>query len=175
MNIKNIIIASYITLQLSTWIYADQAAWDAAFKKFSGKTNLKEAAEYIETSGGSLNLNKTKALAAELGKTPEALQVGLYMTDGNPNTLAAQFKGAAQKNDLINAINIAKNNADSSTNSAHSEPQPQQQQQNGSNQVNSTKTAAATLKTQIEASISLYNEAAKIAGSDITPTRLTLN
>ena len=94
MNIKKFLILSCIALQLSTIMYADQAAWNEAFNAFGGINSIT-----MNSHSFTSVYNTANGL-----KTPEALAVGAYLSNSN-KTL---FKTTFTSTDVVNALNVAK-------------------------------------------------------------------
>ena len=94
MNIKKFLILSCIALQLSTRMYADQAAWNTAFNLFGGANSITMNSHSFTSAYNTANSVKT----------PESLAVGAYLASSN-KTL---FKTTFTTTDVVNALNVAK-------------------------------------------------------------------
>ncbi len=109
MNIKKFLIVSCFTLQFSTIIHADQAAWNKAFLAFGGGTDPVVAASYIKPNS---QLSPTNALSqAQTLNTPEALAVGHYVSA----TKKTLFKSTFTDTDVVNAIAAAQTSTSTTT------------------------------------------------------------
>ena len=148
MNIKKILIILFFTSQFTTTIInANQAAWNQAFLTFGGGTqDLAKAANYISLNDGSGSWSSNQTTAKEIGNTPEALAVGMYMSKGKSRDLKNKFTGYAPEADLLVALEAAKTGgAGGTVDTVDTEDQQAKDD------------AAAALKKEIESAEVTYN------------------
>ena len=148
MNIKKILIILFFTSQFTTTIInANQAAWNQAFLTFGGGTqDLAKAANYISLNDGSGSWSSNQTTAKEIGNTPEALAVGMYMSKGKSRDLKNKFTGYAPEADLLVALEAAKTGgAGGTVDTVDTEDQQAKDD------------AAAALKLEIESATVTYN------------------
>ncbi len=91
---KKMLLAAGLCLQFSGTLFAD--AWSDAVNLFGGL-------DAVTNNRGSMSWTDSAKIAHQSG-TPQALAVGLFMTNGNPSVLASRFKGSAPLADLLNAL-----------------------------------------------------------------------
>jgi hypothetical protein len=99
---KKLLLTAGIFFQMSAVLFAD--AWSNAFDAFGG-------VEYVYSHRGSLPYSQCQKKAASLGNTPEALAVGMFMSEGTDAVLVPRFKGAASRAEVIDALNETINQA----------------------------------------------------------------
>jgi len=106
MNIsKKMILVAGFVLQLSAALQAsfNAANYTQAFLAFAGGTDPVAAANAIYNNRGTMSWVACQQLAQQIG-TPEALAVGLYMSQGNQNVLVNKFGGADSSSNLLAAL-----------------------------------------------------------------------
>jgi hypothetical protein len=100
MNIKKLFIFASITLQASNMIYADQAAWNAAFTALTNVSDPKIAATLVKQSDKSSTeaSNKLRSLG-----TPEAFATAAFVSKTNKTS----FKTTFSATDVQRALRVA--------------------------------------------------------------------
>ncbi len=105
MNIKKFLIVTCFTLQLTGFLHASQAAYNAAFQTFAANTKinpdynssytLAQCAKFVSGNAGSDAISWSTASkiakASPLNSSPQAMAVALYLSTGNPSTIINHF------------------------------------------------------------------------------------
>lgn len=117
MNIKKLLIVAVLTLQMTGFLHASQAAYNTAFLAFAndksinpsgGAYELTQAAQFIQNARKSKSWTITQDVAQKL-KTPQAMAVGFYLSSGTTSSLTNKFPGADSQNNLMSALTAAQN------------------------------------------------------------------
>lgn len=99
MNVKKFLILACMSLQITGYLHASQAAYEAAFVALDAALNptpsstISGAATFIEGMGNNKKWSELQNAAKSL-QTPEAQTVRLYLADGTTASLASKFPGA---------------------------------------------------------------------------------
>ena len=169
MNAKFLIILC-MTLQCAQQIQASlsaqsQASYGAAFQAFdkalndeTGTNNPIQAATYIYNNAGKKSWSEMLKIAKTLN-TPEAMAVGMYLSNGNPAVLAIHFPGAdiTKQGENI-SFDKLQNALTATPNPSTTPPVQTAQAAVVTASPNATDLAAAKLKSQIEAAKIVYNQ-----------------
>lgn len=175
MNVKKFLILACMSLQITGYLHASQANYDAAFLAFDAafnKTNPSStaaaAAKYIKDQGNSISWSTLQKTATSL-MTPEAQTVRLFLADGTTASLAGKFPGALYTassksySSLENAFTNAGTTVIASDPNANTAPLPMSAPAwfavgSTPSSTSAIQTAASTLKSQINSAISTYNQ-----------------
>ena len=162
-----------MTLQFTAYLNASsQAAYESAFKAFYSaisKTTgtVAQAASFIFNNRGDFPTASNQSIAKTLN-TPQAMAVGLYMSEGNPSSLTGRFPNA----DVTKSgSSVLFTNLESALTSAMSGAQaapvstpivtptvtPPTVTPTVTTEPTATDVAATTLRAQLDSGVAIYN------------------